>query len=186
VLSERDLILCELLVLRCRRKDSQAASELAGLFQQPLLYYLRRLLGSEADAWDALQEMWMAVFRSLHTLRDARAFPAFAYRAARHSALVHLRRQRRAAALVESLEAETQAPAEAMESFTSEDAAAVHLALDRISLPHREVLTLFFLKDLSIDDVATVIGVAPGTVKSRLFHAKRDLRAAIAQGAAHA
>ena len=73
-----------------------------------------------------------------------------------------------------------------MESFTSEDAAAVHLALDRISLPHREVLTLFFLKDLSIDDVATVIGVAPGTVKSRLFHAKRDLRAAIAQGAAHA
>ncbi|HKW86623.1 MAG TPA: sigma factor-like helix-turn-helix DNA-binding protein, partial [Nitrospiraceae bacterium] len=50
-----------------------------------------------------------------------------------------------------------------------------------LSLPHREVLTLFFLEDLSVEEVATVLGVPPGTVKSRLHYAKRALRKVIAE-----
>jgi RNA polymerase sigma-70 factor (ECF subfamily) len=186
VLSERDLILCELLVLRCRRKDSQAAAELTALFQQPLLYYLRRLLNSEADAWDALQETWLTAFRSLHMLREPRALPAFLYSTARNAALAQLRRQRNAAALMNTLEENTQEPDSAGEAFSFEDAVEVHAALDRLTLPHREVLALFFLQDLSIDGIAAVLSVPAGTVKSRLFHAKRALRAVMTKGADHA
>ena len=46
---------------------------------------------------------------------------------------------------------------------------------------HREVLTLFFLQDLTIDDISRVIGVPAGTVKSRLHYARRALRRALAQ-----
>lgn len=55
-MTDADLILCEMLVLRCQRRDNAAAEELVALFEKPLLYYLRRLVRSEDDAWDLLQE----------------------------------------------------------------------------------------------------------------------------------
>ena len=57
-----------------------------------------------------------------------------------------------------------------------EDAERVHYALDQIPILQREVLTLHFLDDLSLADIAQVLGVPEGTVKSRLYHAKRALR----------
>ena len=57
-----------------------------------------------------------------------------------------------------------------------DNAEQVHYGLGRISLEHRDVLTLFFLQDLSVEDVAQVLHVPMGTVKSRLYYAKRALR----------
>src|SRR6476620_165277 len=93
MMTDADLILCELLVLRCQRRDPSAAEELVTLFERPLLYYLRRMVGSEADAWDLVQETWVSVFKALPRLRDARALPAFLYRTARNHALALLRRR---------------------------------------------------------------------------------------------
>ena len=64
-----------------------------------------------------------------------------------------------------------------------EDAEQVHRGLASLSRPHREVLTLFFLEDMSVEEVASVLGVPPGTVKSRLHYAKRSLRKVIAEEA---
>jgi RNA polymerase sigma-70 factor (ECF subfamily) len=64
--------------------------------------------------------------------------------------------------------------ADALEQF--ENAQAVHSALDELSLPHREALTLHFLQDLSLEQIADVLDVPIGTVKSRLHHAKRALK----------
>jgi RNA polymerase sigma-70 factor (ECF subfamily) len=52
----------------------------------------------------------------------------------------------------------------------------VHKALDRLSLSHRQVIALFFLEEMSIDEICDVVGVPPGTVKSRLHYAKLALR----------
>ena len=184
VRGERDLVLVELLVLRCRRRDADAARQLVSLFERPLLYFVRRLVGSEADAWDVVQETWLNVFRSLATVQDPRAFPAFLYAAARNAALAHLRRRHAREALLASVDP-PPAHGEADDDFTSDDAAAVHRALDRLSLAHREVLTLFFLRELSLEQIAAVVGVPLGTVKSRLHHAKRALRDALEKGTAH-
>lgn len=183
-MSDADLILCELLVLRCQRRDPSAAEELVGLFEKPLLYFLRRMARSEDDAWDLLQETWISVFRALPTLRDARALPAFLYRTARNHALAHLRHREadsRLSAAVDAPESST----EPEPTFAAEDAVAVHAALDKLSVPHREVLTLFFLEDLSTAEIAAVLGIPPGTVKSRLHHAKKNLRAVLVKGASH-
>lgn len=147
-MTDADLILCELFVLRCQRRDPCAANELVTLFEKPLLYYLRRLVGSEADVWDLVQETWMSVFRTLPKLRDARTLPAFLYRTARNHALAHLRHRDvnlRLYAAVESAATETTHEPD----FTRDEAAAVHAGLDKLSLPHREALPLFFLQDLT-------------------------------------
>src|SRR4029078_6677912 len=93
MMTDADLIFCELLVLRCQRRDPNAAEELVTFFERPLLYYLRRMVGSEADAWDVVQDAWVFVFKALPKLRDARAFPAFLYRTARNQALARLRQR---------------------------------------------------------------------------------------------
>lgn len=177
MLSERQLIRCELLVSRCCRRDPAAARELVTMFQKPLLFYLRRMVSSEPDSWDLSQETWLAVFRSLPSLRNTRAFPAFLYATARNTALAHLRKRRIPFVQPGSGDCPPDVACESEhEDFSSEDAARVRAALDELPLIHREVLTLHFLDELNIDDTAAVLNVPPGTVKSRLFHAKRALR----------
>ena len=173
-MTEKDFIRCELLVLSWQRGNRErAAGELAELFRRPLLYYVRRLVRSEDDAWDALQETFVAVLKSLQTIRDGRALPAFVYRTARNAALSQQRR-RREEPLVEDI---AEAADETVElQLAADEAASVHRGLELLPLPQRETLTLFFLEDLSIAQIAELTGVPEGTVKSRLFHAKRSLK----------
>jgi RNA polymerase sigma-70 factor (ECF subfamily) len=55
----------------------------------------------------------------------------------------------------------------------------VHRALATLDVRHRAVLVLHFLEDMSVDEVASVVGCPPGTVKSRIYHAKRTLKEAL-------
>ncbi|HEX8522741.1 MAG TPA: sigma-70 family RNA polymerase sigma factor [Tepidisphaeraceae bacterium] len=174
-MKEKDLIRCELLVLAYKRgRRDEAARELLDLFQRPALYYIRRLVRSEADAWDALQETFMSILKSIPTLRDARALPAFVYRTARNAALTQNRRRHEDEPLTQAVQ-ETVAAGEEQD-FSHEDAERLHRAMETLPLAQREVLTLFFLKDLSLEQIAEVTGAAVGTVKSRMFYAKRALR----------
>jgi RNA polymerase sigma-70 factor (ECF subfamily) len=61
-------------------------------------------------------------------------------------------------------------------SFAEEDAAAIHEALREIGLKHREVLVLHFLEDLSLAEIAKVVGCSEGTVKSRIHYGKRQMK----------
>ena len=187
-MSESERIAGELLVLRCRRGDAAAWRELIGRWERRLFYYVRRLVGGERDAWDVLQQTWLAAHRSLPTLNEPRALRAWLYRIAHRPAVSHLRHigaapDARAADVddvADVLDAGDSGP-----SFPAEAAEAVHAALAGLSLAHREVLTLHFLEDASVEEVAAVLDVPAGTVKSRLFHAKRALRAAIERGERH-
>jgi len=60
--------------------------------------------------------------------------------------------------------------------FANEDADAIHRALSKIGLKHREVLVLHFLEDLSTAEIAAVVGCSEGTVKSRIHYAKRAMK----------
>jgi RNA polymerase sigma-70 factor (ECF subfamily) len=62
------------------------------------------------------------------------------------------------------------------EQLNLENAELVHVGLGQLGMPEREVLTLFFLDDLAINEIAALLEIPEGTVKSRLFKARRDLR----------
>jgi RNA polymerase sigma-70 factor (ECF subfamily) len=61
-------------------------------------------------------------------------------------------------------------------SFAEEDAEAVHQALSQVGIKHREVLVLHFLEDLSLTEIASVVGCSEGTVKSRIHYAKLAMK----------
>ena len=173
--SERERIQHQLLALRCRRGDREAWRELIAAWEPRLFYYIRRLVPQEPDAWDVLQQTWLGAYQNIRTLGDGRFLATWLYRIARNKA-ISLGRVK--------LPDMSDVIDEAREDTSIDDfdnAEAVHLALDRLSIAHREAMTLHFLQDLSIDEIAQVLDVPAGTVKSRLHHAKRELRKLLAE-----
>jgi RNA polymerase sigma factor (sigma-70 family) len=179
---DTQLLESALLVVRWQRGDREAFAELVKLWERSLFYYLRRLTNTEADAWELLQETWLKTLKSLHTLRDPRALPAFLYTIARNAALSRLR----------SRDFESDAFPENIPDHRHDDvgvelenAEQVHHALAQLPLPQREALTLYFLQDLSLEEMAAVLAVPLGTVKSRIHYAKLALRNILTPGDDH-
>lgn len=173
--SNKESIQNELLALRCRRGDPEAIEELIHRWEGRLFYYLRRLVSQENDAWDALQETWISVLNGIKRLRDPQALSPWIYRTARNQAINILRKRYRERDLfAEDPPDLDDVACEDGNGF--EEAERIHYALDQIPLHHREVLTLHFLEDLSLVQIAEVLEIPEGTVKSRLYHAKRELR----------
>jgi RNA polymerase sigma factor (sigma-70 family) len=174
----------ELLVTRCRRRDLAAWNELVGRWSDRLLYYLRRLIDHEQDATNALQEVWMSALRGMHNLRDNARLAPWLYTIARRTATNHYRLEygRREEA---TSEAAVEMPCDAVdEQLQFENAELVHHGLKQLGLPEREVLTLFFLEDLSVGEIADLLGIPAGTVKSRMFKARANLRRILEREAA--
>jgi RNA polymerase sigma-70 factor (ECF subfamily) len=169
-----------LLVVRYQRGDRGAFEDIVRLWETSLFYYLRRLAASEADAWELLQETWLKLFRSLGSLRDPQAFPAFLYKTARNTALSRLRNRELADAENYPVEVHDESAGDDISTF--DNAEQVHHALDQLPLLQREALTLYFLEDLSLDEMAATLDVPLGTVKSRLHYAKLAMRKIITQG----
>ncbi len=178
-----EAILDELLALRCRRGDAEAWRAVVRRFERRLLYFVRRLVDSERDAYDVLQQTWMSAWTSLPRLEEPRALRVWLYRIARNEAVTHLRRMGKRVDFVDP-DALNAVPDDASgapgdDDWPADTAEEVHEALGRLSLPHREVLTRHFLEDASEEEIAAVLKVPPGTVKSRLHYARRALRTAL-------
>jgi len=142
--------------------------------ERPLLYYAASLAGNEDAALDVLQEAWIRVFRGIHKLKDPAKLRSWLYSVVHGIAVDRIRRnrarERAESAALEDFE-EVEEP-----EFAAGDAEAIHAALEQIEVRHREVLVLHFLEDLSIAEIAEVVGCSEGTVKSRLHYAKRAMK----------
>jgi RNA polymerase sigma-70 factor (ECF subfamily) len=173
--NDRAAIEQELLVLRCQRGDRDAFEELIGRWERRLFYYIKRLVRDEDEAWQLLQEVWVQTLRSIQKLRSADRLPVWLYAIARNMVMTHHRdeyaRERLLSAVVPDC-----ATSGDVEQFQFDDADQIHHGLSRIPRDDREILTLFFLRDLSVAEVGQLLGIPAGTVKSRLFKARQLLR----------
>jgi RNA polymerase sigma factor (sigma-70 family) len=171
---DQDAIYQELLVLRCQRGDRAALEELVRAWEKRLHYFVRQIVNNDQDAWDILQQTWLRVLRGIRSLKDPQSLTPWLYQVARNAAFNHNRLQSTYRAGLE--EHHDVDWAEEDLEFEFDQVEQVHSALQRLSLHHREVLTLYFLEDLTIAEIADVVGAQPGTVRSRLHHAKQTLR----------
>lgn len=170
-------------MLGCQAGDQEAFTDLIGIMEKPLLYYATSLTGDQDAALDVLQEVWLTVVSGIRKLKDPGSLKAWIYTITHGIAVDRIRRDYSRDRIESCVRIEeSDHPAEP--SFANENGAAIHQALAQISVKHREVLVLHFLQDLSVEEIASVVGCSPGTVKSRMHYAKQAMKQ-ILQGATH-
>ena len=163
-----------LLVLDAQRGNAAAFHSLVENYDRRLLYFIRRLIDDPEESFDVLQRVWLNVFRKLPRLHAPQAFRVWLYRIAHDQAISALRKKR-VEISIEDLPLHNGVPDDP-ETRATETAEAVHAALQSLSVDHRRVLTLRFLEEMSVEDIASVLGCSAGTVKSRLHYARAALR----------
>lgn len=164
----------ELLVTMVQAGDRAAGERLAARWQPRLLRTARRLLRDDDLARTAVQESWISIWRGLAGLRDPARFPPWAFAVLHRRCADAIRRAQRLRGHSGEAEREPEAPG-AMPG----EALAIRQAFALLPPDQRLAAQLYYTEGLSLAEIAEVQGVAEGTAKSRLFHARRKLRATL-------
>jgi RNA polymerase sigma-70 factor (ECF subfamily) len=160
------------LVLLARAGDREALEDLLSSTQTKLLAYISRVVGSTA-ADDVLQDVLLQICRKLKWLRDPELFLPWSYRIASRECFRMIRRDRRLCEEVLGIEeAEAKAPVEAERQLFLD----IPELLEYVSPASRAVLHLHYCEDLPLYDIAAILELDEGTIKSRLSYGLRSLR----------
>jgi RNA polymerase sigma-70 factor (ECF subfamily) len=174
------------LVQRCASKDEFACAELVGEHQRMVVQLAVNLLDDREEALDVSQEVFLRVFRTIHRFRGQSSLRTWIYRIAVNQARNRHRfwRRRRRADQI-SLEDHVSAHGELVstrqatperELAQKELGARLQRALNNLPFDQRTAIVLREIDGLSYDEIAFSLGVAIGTVKSRLTRARQALR----------
>jgi len=166
-------------VLRSRRRQADSDEALVrALYEEhgkALLAYATRLTSDRAAAEDIVQETLVRAWKHPEVLVNGRgSIRSWLFTVARN--LVTDRIRAKAARPVEVAETPTHQPVSRDHSQAVVDSVVVLDALDKLSAPQRDVLVQLYLHGRTVTETAVVLGIPPGTVKSRSYHALRALR----------
>lgn len=172
-------LLDEYLVVAARSGDRRAFSDLYHRWQRKLLAHAWRLTGSDEEAREAVQAAWLEIARGLGRLEDERAFPAWAYRIVSRRCARDIDAARRRRDLTRAVLADPgPAPFEA-DVEGRDEARRLHSAIARLSPDQRAAVALFHFEGLGVAEIAVALDAPAGTIKTRLMHARRTLRAVL-------
>ena len=165
--------------------DNNAFGALVECYQGKVYNLALRMCGDRDEAFDLAQEAFFRAWRGLSGFQRESAFSTWLFRLTANVCLDHLRAKKRRPTvslntLVEDEEVELQIPdpAKGPEELllAAEDRKALTRAMDQLPVEYRQILTLRAINGLSYEEIAAILEMPEGTVKSRLFRARMALR----------
>jgi RNA polymerase sigma-70 factor (ECF subfamily) len=170
------------LVLAAREEQPGALRELLDTFVPIVLQWCYRMGGPRVDPEDAAHDVMEIVLKRLHSLRDPACFRSWIYGITRRVIMRHRGRAwvRRVVSLGET-ELEAQITLPDRQAQISQTGRQVQLALEKLPHVQREVLVLHELEERGVAEVAELLDVPVGTVKSRLRLGRQRLRRVVVQ-----
>lgn len=172
------------LITECREGNTAAFGELVSRYQDRLFNTVLRLVGNAEDARDVVQEAFLHAYQSLHSFKGDALFFTWLYRIAVNTAISLKRKQKPTLRIhqgtdekngIDPLDPSAMTrPGHAIEM--AEEERQVHEALSKLSAEHRAVLVMKDMDGMKYEDMAEVLGVPVGTIRSRLHRARLEMR----------
>lgn len=170
-----------LLISRARAGDREAFGALVEQYRDNVYRLAYRMCGNAYDADEAAQEAFVAAWRALPNFRGDAKFSTWLYRLTTNAAIDVMRREKRHKAVGDGEMMEvadtSNSPQETVERTEQQE--AVQRALATLSAEYREVLLLRYMEELDYAEIAEVLKLPSGTVKSRINRAKAALKSAL-------
>lgn len=169
------------LIDACLCGDSASFGQLVRKYQDRLFNTLCHVVGSREEAEDVAQEAFVQAFVKLASFKRNSAFYTWLYRIAFNTAISRGRRKRPEVSVEAAREAIGEEPMDHTEEagervLRQERAVQVHQALTELSDEHRAILVLREMDGLCYDEIADVLDLPVGTVRSRLHRARGQMR----------
>ncbi|MDT8428425.1 MAG: sigma-70 family RNA polymerase sigma factor [Pseudomonadales bacterium] len=151
--------------------DLRAIGMLYRYYYQRLSRYAYKIGGTRELAQEAIQDAWIRAMKTLTRLEDPRAFRSWMYTLVRWRVIDLLRTADRYCQ-------EQEEPLDQATTLEVDDEGpeALRLAINRLPSLERQIIHLFYLDELQVKEIASVLNIASGTVKSRLNRARKLLR----------
>jgi len=167
---DHENILDEWLVMQAQDGDRQAYSILVKRWHPKMLRHAFRLTMDDEAAKDITQEAWKAIITRLAGLRSPKAFRLWAYRIISNKAAdwIRLRQKEREVSHDESEQEQFDG--------AEHDLGNIRQALKNLPRENKIILTLFYVDGHSVAEISEILGLPPGTVKSRLFYSRKKLK----------
>lgn len=174
------------LIALCKRGDRDAFNRIMEKHQNAMFGMAYNLLSDYHDAEDAVQETFIKAYKSISSFKGQSAFTTWLYvicrnccndvlrRRLKHSAVTSLDSDESDDSPVRELRSDAPSPEEIAE--LSETQAAVRLAVDELKREYREVIVMSDMREMSYEEISSVLKLPVGTVKSRLNRARTALR----------
>ena len=173
-----------LLISRARGGDREAFGALVEQYRDNVYRLAYRMCGNAYDADEAAQEAFVAAWRALPNFRGDAKFSTWLYRLTTNAAIDVMRREKRHQTVGDGemvdLADDADSPQETVERTEQQE--AVQKALATLSEEYREVLLLRYMEELDYAEIAEVLQLPSGTVKSRINRAKAALKTALLKG----
>ncbi len=171
------------LIAECLQGNAEAFGTLVSRYQDRLYNTVFRVVSRPEDAADVVQEAFLHAYQSLHAFKGDSGFYTWVYRIAVNAAITLKRKQRESLRLYAGPEGTAIDPADpsihtqpghALEM--AEDERCVHQALQELSTEHRVVLVMKDMEGQKYEEMAEILQVPIGTIRSRLHRARLELK----------
>ncbi len=158
----------QLLVMAAQGGNAAALEKLVCLWQKKLWQYVFRLTTDVHASWDITQQCWLEIIKGLRKLHDPKSFKAWAYRIATNRSIDWLKNKNKNRHInLESIEVDRN---------QKDNDLQVKELVQRLKNDSRVILSLYYFEQLSISEISIALNIPPGTVKSRLFKAREELK----------
>ena len=169
-MDEKKQIYTEILVIRSQQGEKEAFELLVELWQKPLITFAIRYIEQETEALDAVQETWISVIKKLNKLQDPDLFVSWLFRILTNKCIDRIRKKQNVEKLINNVNPKSETLTSKNENEDLEQ------AIQKLSDEHKSIIILRFAQGLQVGQIASILNIAEGTVKSRLHRAITRLR----------
>ena len=173
-MQHKDKVLDELLIMQMSNGNNKAVSLFVKRWHNKLIWYSFQVLRDKEEAQDIVQENWHHIISGLQHLNEIGTYKAWMYRVIRNRSIDQLRKLKREQKAIDAMEVETEE--QPNENAKTDKIDIVRKVLKNQPAEIQEILSLFYLQRQSVHEISTILEIPVGTVKSRLYRAREQMR----------